>query len=138
VTQHPFHLAFAVRDLDSTRRFYGEVLGCREGRSTESWVDFDFFGNQISAHLGQPTRPSAFGQVEGVKVPIPHVGALLPWDEFQAIAAKLKQANVRFLIAPLVRYVGRPEEQATMFFLDPSENAIELKSFRNPAAVFTR
>jgi uncharacterized protein len=98
VAQHPFHLAFAVRDLESTRR-----------------VDFDFFGNQISAHLGQPARPSAFGQVEGVDVPIPHAGALIQ-----------------------VRYLGRPEEQATMFFLDPSVNAIELKSFRNPAAVFTR
>jgi len=114
VAQHPFHLAFAVRDLESTRRFHGGVLGCREGRSTDTWVDFDFFGNQISAHLGQPARPSAFGQVEGVDVPIPHAGALIQ-----------------------VRYLGRPEEQATMFFLDP-KNAIELKSFRNPAAVFTR
>ncbi|HXX32071.1 MAG TPA: VOC family protein [Myxococcaceae bacterium] len=134
----PFHHAFAVRDLASTRAFYGGLLGCREGRSTETWVDFDFFGNQISAHLGAAASPAAVGHVDGVEVPIPHTGALLGWEEFQAVAARLEGAGVSFLIPPSVRYRGRPEEQATMFFLDPSGNALELKAFRNPSTVFSR
>jgi uncharacterized protein len=138
MSSHPFHHAFAVKDLASTRAFYGTLLGCREGRSTETWVDFDFFGNQISAHLGTPGPPAAMGSVEGVAVPIPHTGALLAWDAFQALAARLEKAGVEFLIRPFVRYLGRPEEQATMFFLDPSGNALELKAFRDPSAVFSR
>jgi uncharacterized protein len=138
MTNHPFHHAFAVKDLASTRAFYGELLGCREGRSTETWVDFDFFGNQLSAHLGSPTPPSAVGHVDEVAVPIPHTGALLAWDEFHAIASRLENSAVPFVIRPSMRYAGRPEEHVTMFFLDPSGNAIELKAFRNPAAVFAR
>jgi len=134
----PFHHAFAVRDLASTRSFYGGLLGCQEGRSTDTWVDFDFFGNQISAHLGAAASPAAVGHVDGVEVPIPHTGALLGWEEFQAVAARLEGAGVSFLIPPSVRYRGRPEEQATMFFLDPSGNALELKAFRNPSTVFSR
>jgi extradiol dioxygenase family protein len=135
---HPFHHAFAVKDLAATRTFYRELLGCREGRSTDTWVDFDFYGNQISAHLGSPALPSAVGHVESVEVPIPHFGALLAWEEFQSLASRLVGAGVAFLIQPMVRYVGLPAEQATMFFLDPSGNAIELKAFRNPAAAFAR
>jgi uncharacterized protein len=138
MSNHPFHHAFAVRDLASTRTFYRELLGCREGRSTETWIDFDFYGNQISAHLGSPTPPAAVGRVESVEVPIPHFGALLGWEEFQTLAARLSAAGIAFLIAPSVRYVGLPAEQATMFFLDPSGNALELKAFRNPAAAFAR
>jgi extradiol dioxygenase family protein len=138
MSNHPFHHAFAVRDLASTRTFYRELLGCREGRSTETWIDFDFYGNQISAHLGSPTPPAAVGRVENVEVPIPHFGALLGWEEFQTLAARLGAASIAFLIAPSVRYVGLPAEQATMFFLDPSGNALELKAFRNPAAAFAR
>lgn len=138
MSNHPFHHAFAVTDLASTRTFYRELLGCREGRSTDTWIDFDFYGNQISAHLGNPASPSAVGHVEGVAVPIPHFGALLGWDEFQVLAARLASSGLAFLIAPSVRYVGLPAEQATMFFLDPSGNALELKAFRNLAAAFAR
>ena len=134
----PFHHAFAVKDLASTRSFYGELLGCHEGRSTETWVDFDFFGNQISAHLGRAPPPGAAGQVEGVEVPIPHFGALLDWEEFQTLAARLERAGLTFLIRPSIRYVGQPAEQATMFFIDPSGNALELKAFRNASAAFAR
>jgi uncharacterized protein len=135
---HPFHHAFAVKDLASTRTFYGEVLGCDEGRSSETWVDFDFYGHQLSAHLGSPAAPAAVGHVEGVEVPIPHFGALLGWEEFQALASRLTKGGLAFVIRPSVRYAGQSSEQATMFFLDPSGNAIELKAFRNPSAAFAR
>jgi uncharacterized protein len=134
----PFHHAFAVRDLASTRAFYRELLGCREGRSTDTWVDFDFYGNQLSAHLGNPAQPAATGRVDSVEVPIPHFGALLEWGDFQTVAARLAAANIAFVIPPSVRYVGLPAEQATMFFLDPSGNAIELKALRNPEAAFVQ
>ena len=138
MSSRPFHHAFAVKDLASTRSFYGDLLGCREGRSTDTWVDFDFFGNQISAHLGTPAPPTSVGHVEGVAVPIPHFGALLDWKEFQALASRLEAARVAFLIRPSVRYVGQPAEQATMFFLDPSGNPLEFKALRDPAAAFAR
>lgn len=134
----PFHFSFFVRDLASTRRFYGEILGCREGRSTDEWVDFDFFGNQISAHTTGAVSPTTnAGQVDGVAVPMPHFGAIVGWEEFQALAARVRQAGVAFVIEPRVRFAGQPGEQATMFFLDPSGNALEFKSFRNPDHVFT-
>jgi extradiol dioxygenase family protein len=134
----PFHFAFFVRDLDSSRRFYGEVLGCREGRSTETWVDFEFFGSQISAHTTGPVTPTQdTGLVEGVRVPMPHFGALLGWDEFDALAARIRGAGVPFIIEPRVRYAGQPGEQGTMFLRDPSGNALEFKSFRHPEHVFT-
>jgi len=138
MSRHPFHHSFAVKDLASTRTFYRELLGCGEGRSTETWVDFDFYGNQISAHLGSPAPPAAIGHVDGVAVPIPHFGALLGWDEFHALALRLTDAGVAFRIPPSVRYVGQPAEQATMFFFDPSGNALELKAFRDPSAAFAR
>lgn len=138
MSQLPFHFAFPVKDLASTRAFYGGLLGCTEGRSTETWVDFDFFGNQISAHLGQVSPPGAVGQVDGVEVPIPHAGALLGWDQFEALARRLQSSGVRFVIPPSVRYVGKAAEQATMFLLDPSGNALELKAFRDPTAVYAR
>jgi extradiol dioxygenase family protein len=134
----PFHFAFFVRDLAATRRFYGEVLGCREGRSTDTWVDFDFFGSQISAHTtGTVTRTQNTGQVDGVLVPMPHFGALLPWDAFEALAQRIRDAGVGFILEPRVRYPGQPGEQATMFLLDPSGNALEFKSFKYPEHVFT-
>lgn len=135
---HPFHLAFFVKDLSSTRRFYGEILGCREGRSTATWVDFDFFGNQLSAHVADemtPTRDA--GQVDGIAVPMPHFGAIIPWESFDTIAARLRAVEFVFVIEPSVRYQGQPGEQGTMFFRDFSGNAIELKSFRHPEHVFT-
>jgi extradiol dioxygenase family protein len=133
----PFHFSFFVRDLASTRRFYGDVLGCREGRSTGVWVDFDFFGNQISAHTtGSVTPTQNKGEVDGVAVPMPHFGAILSWEEFQALAARVQAAGVAFVIEPRTRFAGQPGEQATMFFLDPSGNALEFKSFRHPENVF--
>ena len=134
----PFHFSFFVRDLDSTRRFYGEVLGCREGRSTETWVDFDFFGNQISAHTTGPVTPTRnTGQVDGAAVPMPHFGAILPWDRFHALAERIKGAGISFVVEPRTRFEGQPGEQATMFLLDPSGNALEFKSFRHREHLFT-
>jgi hypothetical protein len=135
---NPFHFAFFVRDLQSTRRFYGDVLGCREGRSTDTWVDFDFFGNQISAHTtGSVTPTQNTGQVEGMLVPMPHFGALLEWDAFDRLAARIRAAALPFILEPRIRYAGQPGEQATMFLLDPSGNALEFKSFRHAEHVFT-
>jgi uncharacterized protein len=135
----PFHYAFLVTDLSSTRRFYGEILGCREGRSTDVWVDFDFFGNQISAHTSGARAPVAgHGHVDGIEVPIPHFGAILGWDEFHGLAARLRAAGIAFVIEPTFRFAGQPAEQATMFLLDPSSNALEFKAYRRPEHVFTR
>jgi extradiol dioxygenase family protein len=135
----PFHFAFFVRDLDSTREFYGAVLGCREGRSTQDWVDFDFFGNQISAHVTGPvSSTSDAGVVDGVRVPMPHFGALLEWEEFERVAGRIRAARIAFIIEPRVRYLGQPGEQMTMFLRDPSGNALEFKAFRHPQHVFTQ
>lgn len=134
---HPFHFAFLVKDLTSTREFYGGLLGCKEGRSTEAWVDFDFFGNQISAHVNSEIPlPKPCGKVDGVTVLIPHAGVILPWEAFEPLAIRLTQASVKFIIEPSIRYANRPEEQATMFFTDFSGNAIEIKSFREPEHMF--
>jgi uncharacterized protein len=133
-----FHLAFLVEDLDSTRRFYRDLLGCREGRSTDTWVDFDFFGHQISAHVSRERpAPQPCGQVDGVVVPIPHMGAVLSWAEFEELSRRLEAAGVAWVIAPTIRYRGLPAEQATMFLLDPSGNALELKAYRDDSSVFT-
>jgi extradiol dioxygenase family protein len=133
-----FHFAFFVADLASTRRFYGDVLGCREGRSTDTWVDFDFFGHQISAHTTGKVVPTVdAGVVEGIKVPMPHFGALLGWDEFARVAERIREASIPFIIEPRVRYPGQPGEQMTMFLRDPSGNAVEFKSFKHPEHVFT-
>jgi extradiol dioxygenase family protein len=139
VTAIPFHLAFHVSDLASTRRFYGDTLGCAEGRSTGQWVDFDFFGHQLSAHVhASPPQPLWTGQVDGVTVPMPHFGAIIPWDAFHVLAGRIEAAGVPFIVTPRIRYPGQPGEQATMFFEDPSGNAIEMKAFRNPEDVFAR
>ncbi len=133
----PFHYSFFVGDLASTRRFYGDLLGCREGRSTETWVDFDFFGNQISAHAtGAPAPTEDKGVVDGIAVPMPHFGAILSWDEFQALAARIRAEGIAFAIEPRRRFEGRPSEQMTMFLFDPSGNALEFKAFRSPESVF--
>ncbi|MBA3553726.1 MAG: VOC family protein [Gemmatimonadales bacterium] len=133
-----FHLAFFVRDLDSTRRFYRDVLGCREGRSTDTWVDFDFFGNQISAHTTGTVAPTQnTGKVEDILVPMPHFGMVLEWEEFETMAGRIRAAALPFILEPRIRYAGQPGEQATMFLLDPSGNALEFKSFRHPEHVFT-
>jgi extradiol dioxygenase family protein len=132
----PFHLAYHVTDLDAARRFYGGVLGCREGRSTETWVDFDFFGHQISLHLGEPFATTRTGKVGDHMVMMPHLGVVLPLDAWEALATRIEAAGIAFDIPPVVRFPGEPGEQRTMFFFDPSGNPIEIKGFRNLAGVF--
>ena len=135
----PFHLAFPVHDLAAARRFYGDLLGCPEGRSSDEWVDFDFHGHQIVAHLA----PDEAGHqntnaVDGDAVPVRHFGIVLDLDAWHALADKLKAAGVRFIIEPHVRFVGEVGEQSTMFLLDPSGNALEFKAFRDPSRLFAR
>ena len=134
-----FHLAYTVRDLESSRKFYGDLLGCQEGRSTESWVDFDFFGNQLSLHIGQTIQElESDSRVDNLEVPLPHFGCVLDWDLFYNLADKLKSAGIVFIIEPTIRFEGMPGEQATMFLEDYSQNALEFKSFRNPNEVFSQ
>jgi extradiol dioxygenase family protein len=132
----PFHLAIHVTDLDEARRFYGGVLGCTEGRSTDTWVDFDFFGHQLSLHRGEPFATAATGRVGDHMVPMPHFGLVLPLDRWQALAARLEAAGTDWVIAPAVRFEGEPGEQWTMFFRDPSGNPIEIKGFASLDRVF--
>jgi extradiol dioxygenase family protein len=136
---HPrFHLAFPVADLDRARAFYVGVLGCREGRSSECWVDFEFFGHQLSAHLAEHDCETASNEVDGDQVPVRHFGAILEWGEWEAMAERLEVAGVEFMIGPRIRFQGEPGEQGTFFVRDPSSNVIELKSFRDPEQVFAR
>lgn len=131
-----FHLAYHVHDLDAARRFYGGVLGCREGRSTGTWVDFDFFGHQISLHLGEPFATTNTGRVGDKLVPMPHLGLVLELPDWQALADRLLAAGVEFVMPPQVRFEGQPGEQWTMFFRDPSGNPIEVKGFRSLGSVY--
>ena len=133
----PFHLAFPVHDLKAARGFYGGLLGCPEGRSAAQWIDFDFFGHQIVTHLDQDMTPRTHrNPVDGHDVPVPHFGAVLAMDQWQALADRLEAADTEFVIAPTVRFRGAPGEQATMFLLDPSGNALEFKAMRDPDALF--
>ena len=131
-----FHLAYNVTVLDAARRFYGGTLGCKEGRSTATWVDFDFFGHQISLHLGKPFETARTGRVGDHMVPMPHLGIVLPLADWRVLAARLEAAGVEFLFKPSVRFEGEPGEQWTMFFHDPSGNPIEAKGFRDWDGVF--
>lgn len=133
-----FHLAFHVTDLDEARRFYGGVLGCPEGRSTGTWVDFDFFDHQISLHLGEPFKTTRTGQVGEHMVPMPHFGLVLQLAEWQALAERLRDAGTQFVLEPQVRYAGEPGEQWTMFFCDPFGNPIEVKGFRSLDGLYAR
>lgn len=126
-----FHFAFNVTELDTARQFYGGVLGCREGRSTASWVDFDFFGHQLSLHLGQPFKTANTGKVGEQLVPMPHFGLVLALPDWQALAKRLQDANTAFVLPPQLRFAGQPGEQWTMFFLDPFGNPIEIKGFES-------
>lgn len=126
-----FHLAFNVTDLDEARRFYGGVLGCAEGRSAATWVDFDFFGHQISLHLGTPFQTERTGRVGDTLVPMPHFGLVLELPQWQALAERLRAANTSFVLEPQLRYPQEPGEQWTMFFCDPCGNPIEIKGFRS-------
>ena len=134
----PFHLAYNVLDLDETRAFYADVLGCKEGRSTDTWVDFNFFGHQISLHLGQPFATQSTGHVGDHMVPMPHLGVVLPMEEWKALANKLVGLQLDFVMAPTLRFEGEPGEQATMFFRDPSGNPIEIKGFADMNGVFAQ
>jgi hypothetical protein len=133
-----FHLAYHVHDLDAARAFYGGVLGCREGRSTATWVDFDFFGHQISLHRGAPFATTDTGQVGDHRVPMPHLGLVLQTGDWQVLAARLRAAGTAFVIEPHLRFAGQPGEQWTMFFRDPSGNPIEVKGFDDLDRVYER
>lgn len=134
-----FHLAFPVHDLDAARAFYGGVLECEEGRSSESWIDFNLYGHQIVTHLAPESAGiRATNDVEADHVPIPHFGIVLPMEDWKALADKLKSKGVEFVIEPKIRFAGEVGEQATMFFLDPSGNALEFKGFSDFAQVFAK
>lgn len=139
-TIYPFHLAFPVRDLEEARRFYGEVLGCTEGRcAPEKWCDFNFYGHQIVAHVApEECGCAALSTVDNHRVPAKHFGIVLPMEEWTALADKLTKAGTEFVIEPYVRFKGEVGEQATMFFLDPSDNAIEIKAFKNIESLFSK
>ena len=135
----PFHLAFPVDDLAAARRFYGEVLGCPEGRSSDEWIDFDLHGHQIVAHLApEAARARASNSVDGEDVPVPHFGVVLPMAAWKQMADRLQASGTRFVIEPTVRFEGQPGEQATMFFLDPAGNALEFKAMADPAKLLAK
>ena len=133
-----FHLAFPVKDLQQTIEFYGQLLHCQIGRQSDRWVDFDFFGHQLTAHLRPEEigKPVATNPVDNHEVPVRHFGAILPWEEWHELADRLKKQKVSFIIEPYIRFKGEPGEQATMFFTDPSGNALEFKSFKDESRVF--
>jgi uncharacterized protein len=132
----PFHIAVQVRDIEEARRFYKGLLGCAEGRSAAEWVDFNLFGHQFVCHLNPALGPagriaSHYNPVDGHGVPVPHFGVVLEMESWRVLAERLKQHGVKFLIEPYIRFVGEPGEQATLFFLDPSGNALEFKAFKD-------
>jgi extradiol dioxygenase family protein len=133
-----FHLAFPVSSLAEARAFYGELLGCPEGRSADDWVDFDFHGHQIVAHLAPAEAAAATNVVDGENVPVRHFGLILAPDDWTALAARLQAAGTRFIIEPQTRFAGQPGEQATMFLTDPSGNALEFKAFADEAMIFAK
>lgn len=135
----PFHLAFPVHDLVAAREFWGGVMGCREGRSSDDWIDFDFYGHQIVAHQAPAAvaaQAQAHNAVDGHDVPVPHFGVVLPMEDWSALSQRLRDAGVEFVIEPYTRFEGQPGEQSTMFFKDPSGNAIEIKAFADPDRLF--
>jgi len=133
----PFHLAFPVSDLEETRTFYTDILGCSTGRSSDSWIDFNLYGHQVVAHLSpQEAKESAMNAVDGHGVPVRHFGVILEMSEWEELAEHLKSHDIEFIIEPYVRFKGEAGEQATMFFLDPSGNALEFKAFANRDQIF--
>ncbi len=132
-----FHLAFPVKELEKTLIFYRDLLGCKTGRSSDKWIDFDFWGHQVVAHLSpEDAGKSANNEVDGHAVPAKHFGVILEWDEFEKLAERLKNHNTKFVIEPYVRFEGKPGEQYTMFLLDPSGNALEFKAFKDESQIF--
>lgn len=139
MTLPPFHLAFPVDDLGEARRFYGELLGCAEGRSADEWIDFDLYGHQVVAHLApEAARARATNPVDGEDVPVPHFGVVLSMKEWKTLATRLENRGVDFVIAPTIRFEGQAGEQATMFFRDPAGNALEFKAMANPENLFAK
>ena len=141
MTLSPFHLAIPVHDLPAARAFYGEVFGLPEGRSSDHWVDFDFFGHQLVIHEHPKTASQEHAHtnaVDGHDVPVPHFGVVLPWQDWEALAARLAARGTRFVIEPYVRFKGQVGEQATMFLLDPCGNALEFKAFRDLGQLFAK
>ncbi len=136
MTRTAFHIAYHVRSLSNARAFYGETLGCKEGRSTDTWVDFDFFGHQISLHLGEPFAVTNTGRVGDHMVPMPHIGLVMQLDDWQILASRLEASRIDFVIKPTIRFKGEPGEQATMFFRDLCGNPIEIKGFSDWDKVF--
>jgi extradiol dioxygenase family protein len=135
----PFHLAFPVHDLEAARQFYGTMLGCEEGRSSSEWIDFNFFAHQLVAHLApEQCGARSTNKVDGHNVPVPHFGVVLPMNEWEALADRLRSLNVKFEIEPQIRFKGKVGEQATMFFFDPSGNALEFKAFEDPTQLFVK
>ncbi|MEL6614225.1 MAG: VOC family protein [Bacteroidota bacterium] len=137
----PFHIAFPVRDLESSRAFYGDILGCPEGRSSDEWVDFNLYGHQIVAHIApipERSEPDHSNAVDGHDVPVPHLGIVLTMDDWRDLAERVVAAGVEFVIEPYIRFEGQPGEQGTMFFLDPSGNALEFKAFEDLSSLFAK
>ena len=136
----PFHLAFPVKNLKDTKDFYTDILGCSLGRTNEKWIDFNFYGHQITAHLSPESfiKKDISNKVDGKDVPVRHFGVILEWDTWHQLSSNLKENNIDFIIDPYIRFKGEVGEQATMFFLDPSGNALEFKSFKDPSQVFAK
>ena len=136
----PFHIAVPVRDIEEAREFYTRVLGCEEGRSDSQWIDFNMYGHQYVVHYKPPEQAASLhhNPVDGHEVPVPHCGVVLEWGQWEDLAEKLKRAGIKFVIEPYVRFKGQAGEQATLFFLDPSGNALEFKAFRNPKKLFAK
>ncbi len=133
----PFHLAFPVKNIETTLTFYRDILGCETGRSSDQWIDFNFWGHQVVAHLSpDEAGNSNKNEVDGHEVPVKHFGVILDWDEWHELAERLKQKEIEFIIEPYIRFKGKPGEQATMFFMDPSGNALEFKAFRDETQIF--
>lgn len=133
---NPFHLAFRVHDLEAARTFYADVIGCEVGRQTDRWIDFNLFGHQITAHRVAGAPAPDHNPVDGDAVPVPHFGVILPWAAWHALKERLEHAEVSFIIPPRIRFQGEVGEQATLFFCDPSGNALEFKSFKDPSQIF--
>ncbi|NJL39851.1 MAG: VOC family protein [Leptolyngbyaceae cyanobacterium RM2_2_4] len=137
MTIRPFHLAFPVKDLEATRAFYEQVLGCTIGRTSDQWIDFNLFGHQVTAHLSpDEVRDAQANQVDNKNVPVRHWGVILEMEQWQELAERLKQQKIQFVIEPYVRFKGEVGEQATLFFLDPSGNALEFKAFQHDESIF--
>lgn len=135
---NPFHLAFPIKDIEETKKFYKSILGCKIGRESDMWVDFNFFGHQVSAHLKPEELSNAKkNKVDGKSVPVRHFGVVLDWKEWHSLSKKLQKLKIKFIIDPYIRFKGEVGEQATMFFLDPSGNALEFKSFKDPKQLFS-